>query len=73
MTGKQRPWYPVRRYLVLWGLERVLWSDWAGTGYKWLRYDNGCSRLFWTRAQAQAHADKLNREPHGNTPARPVR
>ena len=54
------PWYPRRHFLVFWGLERVLWSDRAGTAYKWLRYRNDILLLFWTRAQAQAHADKLN-------------
>lgn len=47
-------WYPERCYGFLWRLTRVVFSDWAGSGYKWYRYPNsGFVRLFWTRAQAQ--------------------
>jgi hypothetical protein len=35
-------------------------QDWAGTGIAFLKYKNGLVRLFWSRKQAQAHADKLN-------------
>lgn len=56
------PWEPARHWLVFWRLERVAFTNWAGTGFKWLRYRNGLLRLFWTKKQAQAHADALNAE-----------
>ena len=55
----QYPWTP-ERGLIFWRLERVLWTNWAGTAIKFLRYRNGILRRFWTRAQAQAYADVLN-------------
>lgn len=53
-------WQPERHWLFLWRLEQVVFADFAGTGYRFLRYRNGFIRLFWTKAQAEAHAAQLN-------------
>ncbi len=58
--SKVRTWYPRRFYIIFWGLERVLWSDWSGTAFQWMRHSNRNLYLFWTRAAAQARADQLN-------------
>lgn len=54
------PWEPYRHWLFLWRLEHIVMQDWAGTGIAYLKHKNGLVRLFWTRKQAQAYADKLN-------------
>jgi hypothetical protein len=61
MGEAETPWYP-QRGLLLWRLERRLWSNWSGSAYQWHRYKNGALRRFWTRAQAQQRADELNKE-----------
>lgn len=53
------PWFPSRRGL-LFVLSRCVYEDFLGSGYKHLRYKNGMKRYFWTRAQAQRHANLLN-------------
>ena len=59
-------WYP-ERGTFFWRLERRLWSSWAGSAYQWLRRPNGTLHRFWTKAQAQSHANTLNagkEQPH---------
>lgn len=60
MKDAETLWYPSRAFLFLWKLERRLFSNFAGSGYEFLRYRNGILMTFWTRAQAQARADELN-------------
>lgn len=53
-------WYPRKFYFLFWGLERVLWHDFAGVAFKWLRKPSGVLQLFWTKKAAQKRADELN-------------
>jgi hypothetical protein len=57
---KPSEWFVERRYLFLFGLTQYYNQSWAGAWKRRLRYTNNLERLFWTRRQAQAHADKLN-------------
>lgn len=59
------PWFPDRRW-GLYILSRCLFTNFAGSGYKHLRYSNGLRHYFWTRKQAQRHADKLNGQDAGD-------
>lgn len=54
------PW----RLWFLYAVAERVHCDWLGSGYRFVRYRNGLIRRFWTRAQAQAHADKLNDKRH---------
>lgn len=44
------------RYIVV----RRLWANWAGSAYQYAKNERGKVRRFWTKAAAQAYADKLN-------------
>lgn len=55
------PWTPHRRGL-LFVLARCVFYDFLGSGYKYLRRQNGMVRYFLTRKQAQEHADKINED-----------
>lgn len=55
-AGEWRPW---RHWLFFWRLERVAWSNWAGSAIQYYRED-GSVRVFRTLAGAQAKADALN-------------
>lgn len=55
-----KQWEPARG-LIFWRLERRVFSNFAGSGYEFLRYRNGMLRRFWSRKQAQERADQLNK------------
>ena len=55
-----RQWQPARHWLFLWRLEQIAYQDWAGTGIRYRKDRMGFVVVFWTRAQAQAYADRLN-------------
>lgn len=54
-------WRPWRHWLFFWRLERVAWSNWAGSGIQYYREDE-VVRVFMTRESAQRKADQLNEE-----------
>lgn len=59
--SKSNRWEPCRdglRYVV----ERRVFSNFAGSGYRYARDDAGNVRRFWTLKSAQAAADALNAE-----------
>lgn len=53
-------WCTERRWLT-WIVTRRLWSTFAGSAYEVHKYRNGIWRRFWTKKEAQARADALNR------------
>ena len=55
-------WYPHRHWLFLWRLEQVAYTDFLGSSIRFHKYANGFVRTFWTRRQAQLHADQLNKD-----------
>lgn len=63
------PWRPQKHRWLLWRVEQLAYSDFLGSGYRFHKYSNGRTRLFWTRKAAQKRADLLNKhEPTGEQP-----
>ena len=54
-------WEPHPHWLLLWRLERLVYSDFFGSRLEFQKYRNGLVRSYWTLKRAQAAADKLNR------------
>lgn len=52
--------WSVRREGLRYVVERRIWADAFGSGYKWARDAKGFVLRFWRKASAQDHADMLN-------------
>ncbi len=61
MDNEWFPWYD-RDWLRV-PVARRAYSNFAGSGYVFARYDKGNVVKFWLRSSAQAYADKLNATP----------
>lgn len=55
-------WYVERPRVGAYRVQRRLWSNFAGSAYKFYRGESGFTRYFFTRADAQALADQLNKD-----------
>lgn len=45
-----------------WVIQRVLWTDWAGTDYTFWRDSKGNVVRFWSREEAEFCAKELNEQ-----------
>lgn len=65
MTEREWSVTPWRVGLTL-RVHQVVFSDWAGTGYRYARNRRGRVLKFWTRKAAESHAAQLNREANAD-------
>lgn len=54
-----KPW-EVRRAGFRWVVARLVFADFAGSGYKYARDCSGYIARYWRKSSAQALADALN-------------